>query len=115
MIISQMDWPVGDAAGVVALVASAVSIFETYRQRAVTKVRNDVMFSAAADVGKANAEKCALLERELAEQRLSMAQHYASLDALAKVEQRLFTAIDGVTLAIRDLAARLDRAFDRKD
>jgi hypothetical protein len=114
--IGSMDWPIGDAAGVVALIASAVSIAETYRTRAAVRARSDARFMTVMETTNSNAERCKSLEREVSDYKLAVAQRYASLEALEKIENRLFSAIDGVTVAIRDLGARLDRAFEsRKD
>lgn len=105
---------VGEATGVGALLTSVGGFFFLWRDRIAARARMD----AQAETNKADLEKAEArvdsLEKELRDHKLDIAKRYVDSDTLRQVEARLFAAIDGVTSAIRDLGARIDRAIEQR-
>lgn len=112
----------GEIAGGVALIASGITALahflaiHTAREEAI-RIRAKVD-ARAAEVDAAVVANTARVEKlaaELAAHRLMVAEKYVAVEMLEKVEARFLSAIDGVSLAIRDLASRFDRAYERRD
>lgn len=103
----------GDAAGLAALAASVIGIAYGVRREIIARATMDARFEVSERTVAAAVAKSELLDRQLNDHKLDVAKRYVGVDALEKVESRLFAALDGVTTAIRDLGSRLDRAFEQ--
>jgi hypothetical protein len=111
--VSQfVDWQAATA--LIAFVTSLIAVGSQWRERVIAKAKADSIYQAAVEASKANDLRCTAIERDLAEYKLLSSQHYATSASLERIEGRLFQALDGVSLAIRDLGSRLDRVLENR-
>jgi hypothetical protein len=100
--------------GTVAMIIALGSAASAYINGVKERAKTEVGFAESAKKTAETEKALAVVSRELTEHKLEVATRYVNADTLRQVEARLFSAIDGVTTAIRDLGARLDRAFEQR-